>query len=181
MKCSFGISDFLEEIPSLSHSIVFLYFFALITEEGFRISSCYSLELCIQMFISFLFSFAFWFIILSKSVPRSWTVASDLFLEWYPWRGLFGGEWRGEKEGLKAIVGGSKRIHCVFSERKGDSKALSTGHSDSLDAVCWGCSSVCILCTWVQWTERKGLVSQGEGCGQMICKEVGQNCSFLLN
>ena len=59
MKCSFGISDFLEEIPSLSYSVVFLYFFALIAEEGFLISSCYSLELCIQMLISFLFSFAF--------------------------------------------------------------------------------------------------------------------------
>ena len=35
MKCSFSISDFLEEIPSLSHSAVFLYFFALIAEEGF--------------------------------------------------------------------------------------------------------------------------------------------------
>ena len=34
MKCSFGISDFLEEIPSLSHSVVFLYFFGLITEEA---------------------------------------------------------------------------------------------------------------------------------------------------
>ena len=44
---------------SLSHSIVFLYFSALITEEGFLISLCYSLELCIQMGISFLFSFAF--------------------------------------------------------------------------------------------------------------------------
>ena len=31
MKCSLGISNFLEDIPSLSHSIVFLYFFALIT------------------------------------------------------------------------------------------------------------------------------------------------------
>ena len=30
MKCSLGISHFLEEISSLSHSIVFLYFFALI-------------------------------------------------------------------------------------------------------------------------------------------------------
>ena len=49
MKCSLGISNFLEEISSLSHSIVFLYFFALITEEGFLISPCYSLELCIQM------------------------------------------------------------------------------------------------------------------------------------
>ena len=59
MKCSLGISNFLEEFSSLSHSIVFLYFFALITEEGFLFSSCYSLELCIQMGISFLFSFAF--------------------------------------------------------------------------------------------------------------------------
>ena len=33
MKCSLGISNFLKEISSLSHSIVFLYFFALITEE----------------------------------------------------------------------------------------------------------------------------------------------------
>ena len=33
-------------------------FFAQITEEGFFISPCYSLELCIQMGISFLFSFA---------------------------------------------------------------------------------------------------------------------------
>ena len=53
MKCSLGISNFLEEISNLSHSIVFLYFFALIAEEGFLISSCYSLELCIQMLISF--------------------------------------------------------------------------------------------------------------------------------
>ena len=34
MKCSLGISNFLEEISSLSHSIGFLYFFVLITEEG---------------------------------------------------------------------------------------------------------------------------------------------------
>src|SRR5574337_839229 len=61
MKCSLGISDFLEEISSLSHSVVVLSFFALIAEEGFLISPCYSLELCIQMHISFLFSFAFGF------------------------------------------------------------------------------------------------------------------------
>ena len=52
MKCSLGIFDFLEEISSLSHSIVFLYFFALITEEGFLISPCYSLELCVRMSFS---------------------------------------------------------------------------------------------------------------------------------
>ena len=49
MKLSLGISNFLEEISSLSNSIIFLYFLALITEEGFLVSPCYSLELCIQM------------------------------------------------------------------------------------------------------------------------------------
>ena len=52
---------FLKRSLVLSHSIVFLYFFALITEEGFLISLCYSLKLCIQMGISFLFTFAFRF------------------------------------------------------------------------------------------------------------------------
>ena len=71
MKCSLGISNFLEEISSLSSFIVFLYFFALIIEENFLISyflslfPCYSLELCIQMDTSFLFSFAFHFSFLS--------------------------------------------------------------------------------------------------------------------
>ena len=46
-----------------THSIVFLYFFALIAEEGFLISPLEerTSELCIQMGISFLFSFAFCF------------------------------------------------------------------------------------------------------------------------
>ena len=59
MKYSLGISNFLDEISSLSHSVFFLYFFALIVEEGFLISPCYSLELCIQIGIFSLFSFAF--------------------------------------------------------------------------------------------------------------------------
>ena len=42
-----------------AHSIVFLHFFAVITEEGFLISPWYSLECCIQMGIFFLFSFVF--------------------------------------------------------------------------------------------------------------------------
>ena len=54
MKCSLGISNFLQEISSLSHSIVFLYFFALIIEEALLSSPCCSLELCIQIGISFL-------------------------------------------------------------------------------------------------------------------------------
>ena len=48
MKCSLGISTFLEEMSSLPHSVVFLYSFALITEEGFLIFPCYSLEFCIS-------------------------------------------------------------------------------------------------------------------------------------
>ena len=47
MKSSLGISNFLEDISSLSYSVVFLYFFALITEEGYLTSPYYSLELCI--------------------------------------------------------------------------------------------------------------------------------------
>ena len=54
MKCSLGISNFLKETSSLSHSVVFLYFFALIAEEGFLISSRYSLELRIQMLLSYI-------------------------------------------------------------------------------------------------------------------------------
>ena len=61
MKCSLGISNFLEEIYSLSHSVVILYFFALMAEEAFLTSSCYSLRLCIQMGISLLFSFTLHF------------------------------------------------------------------------------------------------------------------------
>ena len=37
MKSSLGIYNFIEEISSLSSCIVFLYFFALIPEEGFLI------------------------------------------------------------------------------------------------------------------------------------------------
>ena len=48
MKYSLGISKFLEGVSSLSQSIVFFYFFSLIPEEGFLISPCSALELCIQ-------------------------------------------------------------------------------------------------------------------------------------
>ena len=65
MKYSLGISSFLEEISTIFHSIVFLSFFALITEESFLISPYYSLELCIQMDIFFFFSFTFWFFFFS--------------------------------------------------------------------------------------------------------------------
>ena len=59
MKCSLGISHFLEEISNHSHSTVFLYFFALFSQKVFLISPCYSLELCIQTGILFLSPFPF--------------------------------------------------------------------------------------------------------------------------
>ena len=65
LQGSLGISDFLEEISSLSHSIVFLYFFALIAEEGFLISPCYSF-LCMRWPKYWSFSFS---IIPSKEHP----------------------------------------------------------------------------------------------------------------
>ena len=61
MKCYLGITNFLEEnqvFPILFFSSISLHW---ITEEGFLISLCYSLELYIQMGVSFLFSFAFGF------------------------------------------------------------------------------------------------------------------------
>jgi hypothetical protein len=71
MKYSLGFSNFLEEISSLSRSIVFLYFFALITEEGFLISPFYSLELCIYMGMSFLFFSLLFFSQLFVSPPQT--------------------------------------------------------------------------------------------------------------
>ena len=44
MKCYLGISDFLEENSSLSHSIAFLYFFTFITEKGFLSDQCKEIE-----------------------------------------------------------------------------------------------------------------------------------------
>ena len=64
-NCSFPVLWLLLSFPNLRAYWVqhfnSIYFFALIAEEGFLISSCYSLELCIQMLISFPFSFAFRF------------------------------------------------------------------------------------------------------------------------
>ena len=52
MKCSLGIFNFLEDLLSF----VFYYFplfLCIDHQEGFPISPCYSLELCIQMDITF--------------------------------------------------------------------------------------------------------------------------------
>ena len=73
MKCSLGISNFLEEISNLSHFIVFLYFLALITEEGFLFSLCSSLKLCIQMCVSIFIPLPFASLICSAV----WKASSD--------------------------------------------------------------------------------------------------------
>ena len=51
MKCSLDISNFLKEISRLSHSIIFLYFFTLISEEA-KIE----IDTCIPLFIAALFT-----------------------------------------------------------------------------------------------------------------------------
>ena len=60
LSMGFSRQEYWSGLPvpsSLSHFVVFLDFFGLIIEEGFLISPYYSLELCIQMGVSFLFSF----------------------------------------------------------------------------------------------------------------------------
>ena len=73
-----------EEISSLSHSVVFLYILALIPEEGFLISSCYSLELCIQMGIS-PFLLCFLLLFLSQLFVRPPQTAILLFSISFSW------------------------------------------------------------------------------------------------
>ena len=87
MKCSLGISNFLEEISSLSHSVLFFCFFALIAAEGFLISSCYSLELCIQMLV-FPFLLCFLLPFFSQLFVRPPQTAILLFCISFPCRTL---------------------------------------------------------------------------------------------
>ena len=85
IKCSLDISNFLEEINSLSHSIVFLNFFVLFTEEGFLISPCYSLEHFIQTGISFLFLLCLSRLFFSKLFvrpPQTTTLPFCIFFSW---------------------------------------------------------------------------------------------------
>ena len=71
MKYFLGISDFLEELSSLSQSVVFLYFPALITEEGFLISPYCYLELYIQMYLAFFAPLPFMFLLFSAICKAS--------------------------------------------------------------------------------------------------------------
>jgi len=86
MKCSLGISNFLEEISHFSHSIVFLYFFALIAEEGFLIFPCYSLKLCVQWvylpFCPLLFTSLLFTDIYKASSDSHFAFLHFFFLQW---------------------------------------------------------------------------------------------------
>ena len=79
MNYSLGISNFLEEISNLSHSVVFLYFFALIAEESFLMSlailwnsafTCLYLSFSPLLFTSLLFTAILLFCI---SFPWGWS------------------------------------------------------------------------------------------------------------
>ena len=66
--CQARVLEWGAMISSLSHSIVFLYFFALITKEGFLISPCYSLELCIQICLFSFSPLSFIFLLFSANL-----------------------------------------------------------------------------------------------------------------
>ena len=66
--------------PILLFSSLSLHFLSFFTGEGFLISPCYSLELCIQRGISFLFSFAFLF---SSFLSYLWASSDSRFAFWH--------------------------------------------------------------------------------------------------
>src|SRR5574337_2143394 len=84
MKCSLGISNFLEEISSLSHSVVFLYFFALIAEEGFLPSLLFFGTLHSNAYI-FPFLLCFLLLFFSQLFVRPPQTAILLFCISFPW------------------------------------------------------------------------------------------------
>ena len=81
-----GISHFLErDLQSFPFYCFPLSFFALIPEEGFLISPSCSLELSIQMGISFLFSFAFLLVLFSLLFVRPPQTTILIFCISFPW------------------------------------------------------------------------------------------------
>ena len=88
VKCSLNISNFLEDVSSLSHSIVFPYFFALITEEGFLISLCYSWNSAFKwVYLSF-FPLPFaslLFLAICKTSSDNHVIFLYFFFLWWSW------------------------------------------------------------------------------------------------
>ena len=86
LEMFFCISNFLEQISILSHSIVFFYLFALTTEEDFLNSPCYFLEFCIQMGISSFSPFSFTsllFTVIFKASSHNHFAFLHFFLGWF--------------------------------------------------------------------------------------------------
>ena len=77
------ISNFLEEISSLSHSVVFLYFFALIAEEGFFFLLFFGTLHSYAYIFPFLLCFSLLFF--SKLFVRPPQTAILLFCISFPW------------------------------------------------------------------------------------------------
>ena len=71
MKYSLGISNFLEGSSNLSHSVVFLYFFALFAEEGFLFSPCFFWNSAFRYFYVFFFFFSFAFSFSSENTKHN--------------------------------------------------------------------------------------------------------------
>ena len=86
MKCSLGISNFLEEISGFSHSFVFLYFFALIAEEGFLMSPSILWNSAFKwVYFSFFFSHCFLLLFFSQLFVRAPQTAILIFCISFSW------------------------------------------------------------------------------------------------
>ena len=97
MKCSLGISHFLEEISKLSYSVVFLYFFALITEKGFLIFSAFR---CLYVSFSPLLFASFLFTAICNASPESITNSMDVSLSELQEMVMDREAWRAEIHGV---------------------------------------------------------------------------------
>ena len=86
MKYSLDLSNFLEDISSLSQSIFLPYFFALFILEGLLISLCYTLELCILYGVSFPFLLLFAFLLslaICKASSNHFASCISFSLGWF--------------------------------------------------------------------------------------------------
>ena len=110
MECSLDTSNFLEEISSFSHSILFYSLHCSLKKAFFL--SCYSLELCIQMGISYLFSLAFSWLLegTDEGLCTQWSsfqekeaVTPQRLSQTCLW--VFGSLWR--RHGLTVLAAGS--------------------------------------------------------------------------
>ena len=79
MKCPLVISNFLEEISNLFHSIVFLYFFALFTKEVSHLPILYTLHSVGNIFPFILCLLLFFFSQLFIRPPQTTTLPSCIY------------------------------------------------------------------------------------------------------